>query len=173
MIEMGEPGVEYFDALSMNCSSAVGQYLAVAVDLEVSRAVGHFYPPAVKLLAISRQDVFNQREHGDALPPEPDFRGIDPRHLEELGSQAIQMVRLLVDESGQFGVIGGEASAFEKPRACRPYRRERRLERVGERVENRRAKLLSLARRLGPALLFEGTRALQSNGRQRCNRDDA
>ncbi len=126
----------------------------------------------MKLLAISRQDVFNQREHRDALPPEPDFRGIDPRHLQELGSQTVQMVRLLVDESGQFDVIRREASTLKKSRTCRPYRRKRRLERVGERVENRRPKLLGLARRFGPAFFFEGTRALQGNGRQRRNRDD-
>ena len=59
----------------------------------------------------------------DGLPPEPDFRRIDPRHLQQLGSQTIQVVRLLVDEGGQLDVIGREASAFQKPRAGRPYRR--------------------------------------------------
>jgi hypothetical protein len=126
----------------------------------VSHAIGHGHPPAVKLLAVSRQDVFHQREHGYEFPAEPDFRGIDPRHLQQLGSQTIQMVRLLVDESGQFDVIAGEASAFQKSGTCRPYRRQRRLERVGERVQNRRAKLFGLARRFGPALFIEGTCAL-------------
>src|ERR1035441_10795478 len=47
---------------------------------------------------MARHDVFNQRGHRYALTPQSDFRGIDPRHLQQFGSEAIQMLRLFVDE---------------------------------------------------------------------------
>ena len=49
----------------------------------------------------------------------------------------------------------GEAPGFQKSRACRPYGRQRRLERMGKRVEDRGSKLFGLPRRFGPALRFE------------------
>jgi hypothetical protein len=33
---------------------------------------------------MSRQGIFNQRQHRYALPPQSDISGIDPRHLQEL-----------------------------------------------------------------------------------------
>ena len=52
----------------MNWSKRHPEDLAVAPDIQVRCAIGHIDSPAMKLLAMSLDDVFNQREHRKCAP---------------------------------------------------------------------------------------------------------
>src|ERR1035438_9175051 len=53
------------------------QYLTVAIDFQRRCALGHTHSSPIELFSMSRQGVFNQRQHGYALPPQSDIGGID------------------------------------------------------------------------------------------------
>ena len=164
-----EVGGEYFSALSSNCRSASAEQLAIGVDRQVIRDLGHEMVTIEACLELPQRCAHDVSKVV-AIEMHGKIARVNSQHLNGIGHQRLEPIQVFVDDGDQLAITRARRRAGQQIARRRFHRGERRFELVRQRIQHRRPQFAALMRRLGARRGFLRPGSLEPNGGEVRNR---
>jgi hypothetical protein len=98
--------------------------------------------------------------------PQAEVAGLQAEHLRRIVDESLQPVRFLADDRRKLVLAGAPGQLLREGAGGGLHRRQRRLELVGDRIEERGAQLAAVPRRFGPGDGILPPRSFKRDGGQ-------